>query len=164
MTFPPAFRKSATSPLSGASEIDPLSGQWTAFKGNSVHQAVVALVVVERMVPSAAIVPNSHRAWAPLKATDEPILRRMLIKISEQSQAFFARPADNAGCEGRIDVQHGLAAAGVGDDDRMDRLGCIRETAQRRLVGLDVVTSFAKSVGRCVMGLERSQGGLEALG
>src|SRR5215468_9532332 len=94
-------------------KIDPLSGQWTAFKGNSVHQAVVALVVVERMVPSAAIVPNRHRAWAPLKATDEPILRRMLIKIVEQSHAFFASPADNAGCEGRIDIQHGLAAAGV---------------------------------------------------
>ena len=43
-------------------------------------------------------------------------------------------------------------------------LGCIRKTAQRRLVGLGVVTSFAKSVGRCVMGLERSQGGLEPLG
>src|ERR1700676_5386205 len=154
----------STPPPSVASEIDPLSGQWTAFKGNTVHQAVVALVVVERMVPSAAIVPNGHRTWAPLKATDEPILRRMLIKIVEQSHAFFASPADNAGCEASIDVQHGLAAAGVGDDDRMDRLGCIRETAQLRSVGFGVVTSFAKGVSRCVMGLERSQGGLETRG
>src|SRR5215471_17923786 len=116
------------------------------------------------MVPSAAIVPNRHRAWAPLKATDEPILRRMLIKIVEQSHAFFASPADNAGCKGRIDVQHGLAAAGMGDDDRMDRFGCILEPAQLRPVGLGVVTSFAKGVSRCVMGLERSQGGLETGG
>src|SRR5215471_13266039 len=116
------------------------------------------------MVPSAAIVPNRHRAWAPLKATDEPILRRMLIKVVEQSHALFASPADNAGCEGGIDVQHGLAAAGVGDDDRMDRLGFILETAERRLVGFGVVTSFAKGVSRCVMCLERSQGGFETRG
>src|SRR5215471_12452408 len=85
MTFPPAFRKSATSPLSGASEIDPLSGQWTAFKGNSVHQAVVALVVVERMVPSAAIVRNRHRAWAPPQiATRRPQIWEAVAALAYQ--------------------------------------------------------------------------------
>src|SRR5215471_10686741 len=98
------------------------------------------------MVPSAAIVPNRHRAWAPLKATDEPILSRMLIKIVEQSHTFFASPADKAGCKARIDVQHGLAAAGMGDDDRMYRLRRILEAAQFHPVGFGVVTSLAKGV------------------
>src|SRR5215471_15196777 len=126
-----------------------------------MHQAMVALVIVERLMPGAAIIPNGHRARAPLKATHEAILRDVLIEMVEQGRALFASPTDNAGRKGGIDVERRLAAAGMGNDNRMDCLGRIFKAAQLHAVALGVVSPFAKGVSRCVMSLQRAQEGLE---
>ncbi len=60
------------------------SGRHFAFEGDPVHDPQVSMVVVERIVLRAAVIPESDRSRLPVKAAAEffPLLHA--IEILEQ--------------------------------------------------------------------------------
>jgi len=60
-----------------------------AIDGDAVHQAALALIVVERIVPGRAVVPERDGALLPAKARLEFRPRCMLAEILEQRLALL---------------------------------------------------------------------------
>lgn len=62
---------------------------WHAIKGDAVHQAALAVIIVERIVPSRPVVPEGDRAFPPCEAGLELGPRRVLVKGIQQRLAFL---------------------------------------------------------------------------
>ena len=77
-----------------------------AFEGDSVHDPAIAVIVVDRVVLGAAVVPKGDCIGLPLEATGELRLDLVLKKIIQNGCAFL--------------VQHALDARGV---SRVQRQG-----------------------------------------
>ena len=62
-----------------------------AFEGNSVHDPAIAVIVVDRVVLGAAVVPKGDCIRLPLEATGELWLDLVLKQILQKGCAFLVR-------------------------------------------------------------------------
>src|SRR6185503_4095074 len=58
---------------------------------HAMHHAAKAVIVVDRVVLGAAIVPQRDRPWLPAKTAREFRARRVGKKIAQQRRALFNR-------------------------------------------------------------------------
>src|SRR5260370_28764759 len=65
------------------------SARPVAGERDAVHDAPVAVIIVDRIVLRAAIVPQRDRARLPTKAAGEFRARRSLEQINEDGRAFL---------------------------------------------------------------------------
>src|SRR5215471_10111663 len=90
-----------------------------ALDCDAVQEAAFALVVVDRVVPGRAVVPEGERAFPPLEAAGEFGPDRVPVEVVEQRARFLIGPAIEANRESRIDVEGPASGVGMADDDRM---------------------------------------------
>jgi hypothetical protein len=90
-------------------------------QGDAVHDAAEAVVVVDRVVLGAAIVPERDRADLPAESAGE--FRALLVgeQILQQRCALFLHHVVEAHLAA-IDVERPSAGLGVGADDRVQGL------------------------------------------
>ena len=86
-----------------------------ALKGNAVHDALLAMVVVESVVPGGPVVPEGNGARLPLKATGELLAGAVGIKKIQKRFGFFNRPPIKPYSKTSIDVERFSASDGMGD-------------------------------------------------
>ena len=91
-----------------------------ALDSDAMHEAALAVVVVEGVVPGASVVPERHRPLAPGKAQGAFGYRRVLVEKFEQCEGFRRRPTLYADRESRIHVEHATTGVGVADDHGVD--------------------------------------------
>jgi len=94
-----------------------------AFDRHALAAAAVGVVVPERKMQGAAIIPKGHRAGAPLEATLKFRTFGLLEQHLKQGVAFGFFEADDAGCENAVYEERLLAADRMGADDWMFRAG-----------------------------------------
>src|ERR1044072_1097752 len=87
---------------------------------DAMHQAALALVVVQGVVPGRAIVPEGDRALGPGEAGLELRPRRMGVEEVEQRLALPRGPSFEMGGEVAVDVERGAPGFGMTDHHRMD--------------------------------------------
>ena len=75
-----------------------------ALDGDAVHQTMLALVVVKRIVPGCPIVPECNRAFLPLKSSLKLWSRRVLIEKVQERLTLFLGPALEVSREPGIDI------------------------------------------------------------
>ena len=80
-----------------------------------MHQAAVAVIVVERIVPCRAVVPEGDRARFPAEAVSVLRPGDMGVEPVEQRLALGVGPAVEAQGKAGIDVQRGPAAYRMAD-------------------------------------------------
>src|SRR5215468_1147303 len=114
-TLAPSLPHLCASGLSG-------SAKRHALDRDAVEEPTLAGIVVERIVPSAAIVPEGQRPRAPLESAGELRPCRMLVEVLQERTRLLVGPVDEADGEGRINVEGLASRAGVTDDHRMDRI------------------------------------------
>src|SRR5689334_10575382 len=95
----------------------------TAGHGDAVHEPARTVIVVHRIVPGGAIVPEGDRALAPAEARDELRLDGMTIKFLQKRPASLDGPAFEAHGEGRVDIEHPGSAQRMANHRGMDDLG-----------------------------------------
>ncbi len=69
-----AHAQSSVSTLNPIASLDVsryLSDGGVAFESDTVQQSLISVVVVNRIVQDAAIIPEGNRAWLPAKAAGE---------------------------------------------------------------------------------------------
>ena len=90
-----------------------------AGEGDAVQDAFVAVVVVDRVVQGAAIVPQRDRARLPAEAAGEFGLCLMLEQVIQQRRAFRLGPALEIGRMGEADIKRLAPGFRMNADDRM---------------------------------------------
>src|SRR4051812_16606630 len=100
----------------------PRSAGRIAGQCDSVHRPGEAVVVVDRIVHGAAVVPQGERTDAPPEATRELRPHRMLEQIAQQRAALVLGHVDEAGGVRDVDVQRFAAGFGMRTNDGMYRL------------------------------------------
>src|SRR5262249_29942647 len=76
-----------------------------AGERHTMHDPAIAVIIVDRIVQSAAIVPQRDRAEAPLEAARELGPRLVAEQIVEQGRAFLDRHVLEALGMAEIDVE-----------------------------------------------------------
>src|SRR5438128_1801743 len=84
-----------------------------------MHQAALALIVIERIMPGRAIVPERNRALLPAEARLEFGARGVLAEVIEQRLALLRGPAFEVRRERRVDVERWTSTLGMADHDGM---------------------------------------------
>jgi len=75
-----------------------------AFQGDAVHQPALALIVVDGLVPGAAVVPEGDGAVRPAEAAGVLRLGGVGVEELQERLALFLAPAVDADGEVRVDV------------------------------------------------------------
>src|SRR5579863_3736910 len=89
-----------------------------------MHGPAKAVIVVDRVVLGAAIVPKRERAQLPAKAAGKLGPGLMREQKAEQRRAFFLGHVPEAHGMAAVDVKRLSAGLGMGAHDRMQRLIC----------------------------------------
>src|SRR6516162_647521 len=76
-----------------------------AVDGDAVHDSAPAMVIVDRVVLDAAIVPKGDCVGAPAEAAGEFGPHQVAIEIVEQGRALSFAHAAEADREGAVDEQ-----------------------------------------------------------
>ena len=84
-----------------------------AFKGDAVHNALLAMVVIDGVMPGGPVVPESDGAGLPVKAAGELLAGAVGIKKIQKRFGFFNRPPIKAHGEIRIDIKRLSASEGT---------------------------------------------------
>ena len=90
-----------------------------AFEGDSVHDPAIAVIVVDRVVLGAAVVPKGDCIGLPLEATSELRLDLVLKQILQDGCAFLVQHALDARGVSRVHVQGFSTGFRVGPHDGM---------------------------------------------
>src|SRR5579862_908807 len=90
-----------------------------AVDRDAVHDAALAVIIVERVMLHAAIVPERDRAPLPAEAAGEFRLDRVLVEEIQQGPAFLDRHVLEADGEVAVDVEPLASGFGVGAHDRV---------------------------------------------
>ena len=88
-----------------------------------MHFAVVAGIVVDRIVPAGAVVPDRNCARLPLETALIVIGQRGIEQFFEQRQTFLAGLANEVDREAAVHIEHFAARARMADHHRMDGTG-----------------------------------------
>src|SRR5690349_9418307 len=72
---------------------------------DAAHVPALAVIVVEGVMPDAAIVPERQRAGAPAEAAGVGLTSRHLEEIVQQRLTLLLGPSRKAQREGRVDVK-----------------------------------------------------------
>merc|ERR1712217_249510 len=91
-----------------------------------MHFPSLSMVVIERHVPSAAIVPHCYRSIPPVKAMKMLRLCGVTIQSLQKRLRFFHRHTFEMQRESRIDIQNFLTALWMPKHNRMNRILCRR--------------------------------------
>src|ERR1700691_6309799 len=100
-------------------EAKPVLERPLAFDRHAVHDAALAVVVVDRVVLDAAVVPERDRVLFPTEAAGEFGAHGVFVKVVEERCAFLLGHALEAYREAAVDIEAFLAAPRMGADDRM---------------------------------------------
>src|SRR5690242_13058779 len=87
--------------------------------GDAMHDPLLAVVIVDRVMLDAAIVPECDCVRAPSEAAGEFRLCRMAIEEIEQRRALLLGHTGKADREVVIDVKRLAAGLGMGAHDRV---------------------------------------------
>src|SRR5580704_15157058 len=120
-----------------------------ALDRHPVHDAALAVIVVDRVVLDAAIVPERDRALFPAEAAGEFGPHRVLPQVVEQRRALLLGHVLEADREGAVDVERFATGLDMSADDRMLDLA-VRVLAivePHRLVAGIVTTHRVEPIG-----------------
>src|SRR5438067_5349207 len=109
--------------LAGPSRCRCCGTEWpVAGDRRAVHEAALPVIVVDRIVHGAAIVPDGESVSAPAEAASEFRQRRMGVEKIEQRLALGPRHALKARRVDRVDEERLAAGLGMNADGRMAAL------------------------------------------
>src|SRR5438067_5558510 len=97
----------------GAGKAISASERPVAVDRDAVHQPALTVIIVERVVLDAAIVPERHRPLLPAEAAGEFRLYRVFPQEIEQRAAFLNRHVLEADGEVAVDVEAFSAGLGM---------------------------------------------------
>jgi predicted dithiol-disulfide oxidoreductase (DUF899 family) len=121
--------------------LTPNSAGSVAREGDPVHHAAVAVVVVDRVVLGAAVVPERERADLPLEAAGEFRLDLVPEEIVEQRRAFLLGHAAKAHGVRDVHVERLAPSFGMYAND-----GVLREVFLGLILIPDAVFASARDV------------------
>src|SRR5262245_12442746 len=81
--------------------------------------AALAMIVIERVVPDASVIPERQRSRAPAESASVGFAPRHLEQVAKQRRAFLLGPSGKAQCESRVDVESLAAGFGMRAHNRM---------------------------------------------
>ena len=87
-----------------------------------MHLPAFAMVIVHRVVPGAAVIPEGRHARRPAHPTHPRRRRHVGVKLAQQGLRFLRRPPFEVQGERRIHVKGGATAQGMAYHDRVDHI------------------------------------------
>src|SRR5262249_10062430 len=96
------------------------------FDCDPVHDPTLALVVVDRIVLHAAIVPEGDRIWSPAEAAREFWAHRVPAQVLQLRPALLLSHVSKARCKRTIAVRCLASCLDMGAHHRLAELGMRR--------------------------------------
>src|ERR1022692_1227837 len=82
-------------------------------QGDAMHDASIAVIVVDRVVEAAAVIPESQGSWTPTESAGEFRPNLVLEQVRQQTLTFLVRHAFEPGGVSNVDVERLAPGFGV---------------------------------------------------